>query len=270
MWHRHGAPARLILWSHNYPGRTMRGLGPVLAQAGAGLVAVSHTHARAIAAYCRRHGGLEPEIAVIPNPVVVGARRPTDPEKLIFLSSPHKGIAEVLAAFAEVRAVAPGARLHLANPGYLPDAGLGPAPGLHALGQLPHDRMMAELAESFCLFYPQTRFAETFGLVMAEANALGVPVIAQAGLGANDEIVGDTDQLLDCARPGAVAARLVAWWRHGRPSPRPRPDFALNAVAATWRDLLGLPAAAQAPRAAQGMLGRPDAAQAPRRSTSMR
>lgn len=75
------------------------------------------------------------------------------------------------------------------------------------LGWLPHDRVIAELAKASVCVMP-SRF-ESFGLVAAEAMAVGTPVVA-AKAGALPETVldGDTGVLVPPGDPEALAGAL--------------------------------------------------------------
>jgi glycosyltransferase involved in cell wall biosynthesis len=224
------------LWLHVFPGRHNRAMGPALAGAGIGVTCVSASHARAL----RGFAGADVQIGHVWNPLAPGLvpdATPRDPDLLLFASAPHKGLAEVYARFRTLRARLPSLRLEVADPGYLAwDAGTPPA-GVRPLGTLRHADLVARMRRALCLFYPQTRFAETFGLVMAEANAVGTPVLVQAGLGANDEVVADPAQRIDATDDALIAARIAAW-RAGYPSVSGNPGFALDRVAQDWRRLL--------------------------------
>tara|TARA_R110002096_G_scaffold235626_1_gene425956 strand:+ start:1060 stop:1392 length:333 start_codon:yes stop_codon:yes gene_type:complete len=108
---------------------------------------------------------------------------------LFFCSSPHKGLNQVFRQFAALRERFPKLTHEVADPGYLAwDTGKIPD-GVWLRGSLSHDRRIGRMRRALCLFYPQDSFAETFGLVIAEANAVGTPFLVQRGLGANDEVV---------------------------------------------------------------------------------
>ena len=153
---------------------------------------------------------------------------------MLFASAPHKGLREVYTRFARLRQWRPSLRLEVADPGYLRwDA--GPTPdGARPLGQLSHARLTARMAGALCLFHAQRSFAETFGLVIAEANAVGTPALVQRGLGANDEVASTAEQCVDVDDIEAVLARLDDW-RREPPVVTVRPGFRLSAVAACWR-----------------------------------
>ncbi|MCF7700763.1 glycosyltransferase [Loktanella sp. M215] len=237
--------ARIILWLHIHPGRHNRPMAQALAATGVEVICVSASHAASL----RRFLADGPPLAIdhIHNPIAPGLMpdgTAHDPDRLLFASSPHKGLAQVFARFRAARAAIPSLTLAVADPGYLVWE-TGPVPeGVTFLGPLPHADLIAQMRRALCLFYPQTTFAETFGLVMAEAQAVGLPVLAHDTLGANAEVVTDTGQLLDAGDDARILARLRAW-RDVRPVVRGNPAFALTAVCDRWRKLLAAPARAE-------------------------
>ena len=236
---RHRYPLMpLLLWLHVHPGRHNRAMGQVLAEAGIGVVCVSRSHASSFRAFLG--SGRLPDIAYIPNPIADDLRpdaTPRDPNLLLFASSPHKGLSEVYVRFRQLRDRLPTLRLEVADPGYL-RWDVGPVPdGTVLLGPLPHADLIARMRHALCLFYPQTTFAETFGLVLAEANAVGTPVLVHRGLGANDEVVHGSDQAVHGHDIDAMLERILLW-RSDPPRVSIDPDFRLARVAERWREVL--------------------------------
>lgn len=229
--------AAIFLWLHIYPGRHNHKMGAVLKAAGITVITVSQTHARAFSAFM---GVSErPPVKVIYNPLADDLwpdETPRDPNRLLFASSPHKGLAEVFGQFRTLRESIPELTLAVADPGYLRWA-TGPIPdGVIFVGSLSHPALIRQLRRSLCLFYPQTTFAETFGLVMAEANAVGTPALVHAGLGANDEILTGAGQQIDGHDPAQIIARIKAW-RSTPPRIAVNPAFRLSNVARDWAGL---------------------------------
>jgi glycosyltransferase involved in cell wall biosynthesis len=126
--------------------------------------------------------------------------------------------------------------------------------------------MHAEVRTALCTFFPNFVIPETFGLVFAESNAVGTPVLTH-DCGSAVEVLGDRSQILPVtvadrayevllshvspgwrAGPARVAAslgmfdvyaqRIAAWRDGGRPRVGPDPRFRLAAVADQWRALL--------------------------------
>src|SRR5439155_20564566 len=99
--------------------------------------------------------------------------------QMILASSPTKGLWLTLKTFEQVRKVFPEYELHIATYSIwdksqaLPD-------NVYFMGSLPQGKLMQKMRESFCMFYPQSVRCETFGLVYAEPNAVGTPVLADA------------------------------------------------------------------------------------------
>lgn len=188
-----------------------------------------------------------------------------DRDKLVFFSSPNKGLAYALDVFASLRRRIPSLRLLVGNPAYKLGrvAGRG---GVEYLGPQPQARMHSVVRGALCTFAPNFVLPETFGLVYAESKALGTPVLAH-DCGAAAEVIGDTRQVMPTRRiyrayesivhnlpaswrraPARVADRLgvfdayferISAWRAGaRPQVGPDPRFMLTSVAAQWRALL--------------------------------
>ncbi len=229
--------ARILLWVHNVPGRHNRRMGEALREADVTVVCVSASHARSLRAFLGRSA---PKITHVYNPIPDDLRPlglSYDPDLLFFASAPHKGLREVFWNFSAVRDVFPTMTLAVADPGYM-RWDFGPVPdGVRMVGRQDKARLWEFMERSLCLFYPQTTFAETFGIVLAEANAVGCPVLTHCGLGANDEVVSSIEQCLDCTDTDAVIA-TIGRWRETRPKVSGRCDFRLSSVLEDWRTLL--------------------------------
>lgn len=171
------------------------------------------------------------------NPLAEYCKRDStsvDPFKLIFTSSPHKGLKQVLELFSRIYAKDSRFKLYIANPGYFPDATELPL-GVVPLGSLPHKEVVDHVRSSLCLFYPQTTFPETFGLVLAEANAVGTPVIAHP-IGAAPEVL-DFRQVMDCYDLGLVISKVLEYSKGKRLRVRGNPAFELSVVVKAWEEI---------------------------------
>lgn len=228
----------ILLWLHIHPGRHNRMMGPALHAAGVEVICVSRAHQDWLRGYLS--GGERPQTRFIYNPIadtLQAEAAPRDPNRLLFASAPHKGLAEVFARFDALRAHMPELTLIVADPGYLRwDTGRVPDNVSH-LGKLSHAALIRQMRRALCLFMPQSSFAETFGLVMAEANAVGLPVLACAGLGATDEVVSSPEQCLSSLETEDLS-RVLRRWQATPPSVQANPQFRLRAVTAKWTELL--------------------------------
>jgi len=228
--------ARVIVWQHVFPGRHNRGLAPRLKAAGVEVLCVSEAHAAWLRAFL---GPDAPRIGYIHNPIaddLAPDETPRNPDLLLFASSPHKGLGQVFRRFEALRSQFPTLRLAVADPGYLAWP-TGPVPdGVIPLGRLDQPRLIGWMRRAICLFYPQDQFAETFGLVIAEANAVGCPALLHRGLGANDEVASDPGQCIDTTDPAAIAARIGEWRAAIGQGPlaRAQPGFRMSRIAGQW------------------------------------
>lgn len=232
--------ARVIVWQHVYPGRHNRSQAAGLRQVGVEVICVSAAHARWLRGFAGAEGL---RVSHIPNPIpddLGPDATERDPDLLLFASSPHKGLGQVFGRFEALRMRLPTLRLAVADPGYLSwPAGRAPE-GVLPLGRLAQGELYRWMRRALCLFYPQDQFAETFGLVIAEANAVGCPALLQRGLGANDEVASDPSHCIETGDPEAIAARIAAWRAAGPGTvlALARPEFRLSRVAEQWRATL--------------------------------
>lgn len=161
-----------------------------------------------------------------------------DPTKLIFFSASWKGLDMVLESFRIVHQRIPEMKLYVASPGYQPgdvwDKSL--TQNVVFLGSLSHDAVLREVRTALCVFYPANKVPETFGLVFAESNAVGTPVLTHP-FGAAPELLTQ-NQLVDATDINAIIERLQVWRTGGRPVVRAREEFRLSNVARTWERVL--------------------------------
>ncbi|AMM86262.1 glycosyltransferase family 4 protein [Martelella sp. AD-3] len=231
----------IFLWSHTHPGRHNRRMGEALAEAQIEIVCTSQAHAAHVTQFLAPENRRLPKIGCIYSPVdddLVADDTPRDRDRLFFPGMPLKGISEVLAKFAEIRKSRPDLKLDIAEPGSLAWPEEGGLEGVNFLGRLSRAALIARMRRSLCVFYPQTRNDDASGLLLAEANAVGTPVIVQRGLGANEEIVGTLGQVFDTDDLKALGER-IDMWRLAPPMVNVRPALRMRAVAGEWRAKLG-------------------------------
>ena len=237
--------AKRYLWMHCFPGNNKKHLARWAQRYGYTLVAVSKTHRNHIAEFLQNYQG-NPQVETPPDLPKLGyVYNPVDEDidtlrlnaydnnKLVYFSSPHKGLKQILAHFEKLRERCPKLELHLANPGYiaLEDACL--PEGVRVLGSLPQREVLSHVRSALCVFNPQSSFSETFGLVFAEANALGTPVLTH-DIGAAREVLGGPEQLVDAENSEAVVNKILGWRSGKRPEVSINPEFRVSAVARAW------------------------------------
>lgn len=131
-----------------------------------------------------------------------------DLNKLLFFSSPNKGLDQVIKKFKIINQQLTELKLYIANPGYKNSDTEELDENIIYLGSLAKDEMMQHVRESLCIFYPQEIFAETFGLIYAEANANGTAVIAD-DIGSAKEILQNNNQPFDVSNINKVIDYIV-------------------------------------------------------------
>jgi glycosyltransferase involved in cell wall biosynthesis len=268
--------ARLYLWLHDriHPhskrARWFTHVRSALLEQAVTAVCVSDSQRAGVEATLRRLGlAQRVRSLTIYNPVddaLTPDGTPVDERKLVFFSSPNKGLDFTLDAFAALRRRMPDLRLIVGNPGYRLKRTVARA-GVEFLGPRPQAQMHAEVRGALCTFCPNFVIPETFGLVFAESHALGTPVLTH-DCGAALEVVGDRQQVLPlsaaCRMYEAAVGRLPARWRGAparlaaaaglfdpyvervrawragaRPHAAPDPRFRLSSIRQQWVRLLG-------------------------------
>ena len=162
---------------------------------------------------------------------------------VLYASSPERGLVRAIKIMARVRRTRADMRLYVATPGYhdaqffLRRARRLFGEHVVELGHLSRPELFAAMRRALCVLQPNSRFLESCGLVFAEANVLGTPVLATA-IGAVPETVGDPDQLFDPADARRAADRILEWADGARPTVKANPDFEPTLVAERWEDLI--------------------------------
>ena len=165
------------------------------------------------------------ELTVIPNPIPsIIFQRPFDSSRKLKVHSPNimmvangwdtrKNTKAGMLAFAELRSKIYDVRLRLCGSGY----GVGEiahtwaknqgiTEGMEFIGGLPYDVLLEEMATADLFLHPSLE--ESFGMVVAEAMALGVPVVGGKTSGAVPWVIGDGGVLADMTNPAEITAVL--------------------------------------------------------------
>lgn len=267
--------ARYYLWVHDQirpgstRGRRLASTAKVLRELSLTIVCVSDWQRSRVEATLQRMG-VEDRVRArtIYNPIndtLLPDGSPIDNNKLVFFSSPNKGLIFTLDAFRAMRRQMPELHLVIGNPGYKLGK-FSSIDGVTYLGPQPQARIHAEVRTALCTFCPNFVLPETFGLVFAESMALGTPLLTH-DCGAASEVIDDPEQVLPVThwqrayeralrgmpssfrdRPARLAAhlglfdvyieRIRAWRAGARPQTSPDPRFHLATVAEQWRTLL--------------------------------
>lgn len=236
----------IYLWLHDLePAPSLLGVSKELIQYNnITLITVSKSHKTHIVETIKAYSddGLATgfKITHIYNPVDDALQPDNTPvyeDRLLFMSSPHKGLEHVIKMFNQVVHTQPQYKLYIANPGYL-KLNVESNDRIVVLGELTHDEVIRELRKAFCLFYPNPDYftRETFGIVYAEANAVGTPCITHE-LGAAPEIL-TKEQFVDSRSIISILGKLESWRKYGRPVVTLNDKFRLSNIVKEWESLL--------------------------------
>src|SRR6185295_15467909 len=121
-----------------------------------------------------------------------------------------KGFDLLLEAFARVRAAEPSADLLVIGPG--DDAFVDVPSGVTVLGPLSQAELAARFRTADCLVLPSRN--ESFGMVVPEALAAGLPVLVSDRVGARDLVVEGRTGWIVPVDVSALADRMTWCSRH--------------------------------------------------------
>jgi len=120
-----------------------------------------------------------------------------------------KNVRASIAAFRTLRQQMPGAELHLFGPG-LDNRFARGEPGVVPHGSVRHPELMRFLSEEATLLIHPALF-ETFGVIIAEAKARGIPVVAGAASGGTSYVVAEKGgTVVDVRRPDEIARAALS------------------------------------------------------------
>lgn len=232
--------AQLYIWLHDLMNPPQAVLHPIITETKTQPIFVSQWHKESSKEVLKSIGWKgEFKLDFIYNPVedyLVKDNTEVDKYKLIFTSSPHKGLEYTLKVFKNLHNIEPKYTLYVLNPGYV-ETPLIEQDGVRVLGKLPHHKVIEEVRSSLCLFHLNYRFPETQGIVYTEAQAVGTPFISHQ-LGAMIENSDHPSQIIDVKNPKEVIETVFKWTNGERPIVRCKQDFRLSNVIKKWLKIL--------------------------------
>jgi glycosyltransferase involved in cell wall biosynthesis len=146
-----------------------------------------------------------------------------------------KGFDLLLEAFACVRAAEPSAHLLVIGPG--DEAFAGVPSGVTVSGPLPQAELAARFRLADCLVLPSRN--ESFGMVVPEALAAGLPVLISERVGAKDLITEGRTGWIVPVDVSALADRMTWCARHPEAVRALGPECRRTAENATWQTYQG-------------------------------
>lgn len=183
-------------------------------------------HLTAVSPYLKQmvEGYAHVQIGVVPNPLPAHPAHLVEPTRQYDPKRPRiamvlngwgalKNPQPALHAFAGLRQSFPAAELWIMGSDYGPGGkaeswarAQALADGVHFMGPQPYPVLLAKLAESDLLLHPSLE--ETFGMSIAEAMSLGVPVVGGRASGAVPWVIGEGGVVTDVTSSAAIEAAL--------------------------------------------------------------
>lgn len=228
-------------WQHDLPSEALARMRDAFITSSATVVGVSNWHKRELQrVLCHPDESINPHVTYVYNPVAApyihkDTEVKYDRNKLVWLSSPHKGLDKAISLFANARRNIPSLELCVYNPGYLA-AGAISCEGVRYYGACSPREIWQACSESLCVFYP-CQFDETFGLVAAEANNVHCPVLTYERAGLR-ESVATPDQFVPINDDKAFITKLMSWYNGDRPKVYGQARFQPLEVAQDWLKLI--------------------------------
>ncbi|MEA3201287.1 MAG: hypothetical protein QOE90_2715 [Thermoplasmata archaeon] len=161
-----GSPLRLAAWAHR------AGFERALLSRAAARIAVSPYVARNVF-------GVRPSVVIPPGVDAMRFRpgREETPGRVLFVGPLDRAYAwKGLSTLVEALDRLPGAHLRLVGAGDLAER-YRKLPRVEVAGRVDDDQLVEEYQRASVLVLPSTSAAESFGMVLAEANACGRPVV---------------------------------------------------------------------------------------------
>lgn len=232
--------SKLFSWQHDAPDARLSTMTKTFINHNVKVLGVSKWHKNAIKSLiCDPNEINNPQVSYIYNPVpeelYIAPSRTVyhDPNKLVWLSSPHKGLDKALFLFDRLKEVSGNKdyKLHVYNPGYM-HRELEARSDIIVQGAKPCNQVWNEIQNALCVFYP-SMYEETFGLIAAEANALHVPVAAYE-LAGICETAAPRHLLIPRNDEKRFIDTVIRWSRGERPEVYGNSKFKTEEVIKKW------------------------------------
>lgn len=185
-------------------------------------------HLTAVSPYLKQkiEGYARVPINIVPNPLPAHPAHLNESKRQYDPSRPRiamvlngwgalKNPQPALRAFAALRRTFPAAELCIMGSDYGPGGKAevwamaeGLTQGVRFLGSQPYPMLLAKLADSDLLLHPSLE--ETFGMSIAEAMSLGLPVVGGQASGAVPWVIGEGGVTVDVTSAVAIESALVA------------------------------------------------------------
>lgn len=176
----------------------------------------------------------------VPDDIYVDAevKLKYDPNILVWMSSPHKGLGKALDLFKRIRKENAKMQFVVFNPGYqnVDEYALAAMPGVSYYRPTACRPMWNVVQNALCVFYP-SQWDETFGCIASEANALGTPLATYRRAGLKESVSSDV-QFVDQDDEDGIVNKVLDWSKNGRPKVVGKDEFRFSSILLDWVKLL--------------------------------
>lgn len=237
--------AKKYSWHQDVPNQLLASMRDTFLEHDVTVIGASDWHKGELQRWlCDSEKKINPKVVRIYNPVPDNIYVPKNtevkynPNKLVWVASPHKGLKEALEYMRSVIAFMGNKdiRLHVFNPGYFAAEGITQPDFVINRGSVPCQELWQHMSESLCVFYP-TKFEETFGCIAAEANAVHCPVLTNRVAALNETVSSDRQFIAKNDLKNLVDT-VVKWHSGDRPKVWGQDRFRLTSVLEDWISLL--------------------------------
>lgn len=181
-----------------------------------------------------------PSMQVIPNPIDESAYRNPCKDRgnyVMWAAAPQKGLEHAVRIFNMLAKHERNLHFLVATPEYaLKELDKYEFPNnTQILGAVPHDKLLDYVYRARLLLHANLKWPETFGVLLAESNALGTPVLTQ-NHGAAREVLHDKRQLVDFLNESEAVGRALSIITSDI-EVSGRPEHRESAVMKKWEEL---------------------------------
>jgi glycosyltransferase involved in cell wall biosynthesis len=223
--------AKQYVWMHDLAQPYISEWEKPLREANATVISVSNWHKQNIQTMLKYENIISIHPPIDEN-CYFEHRSPYNPNAIVWMASPHKGLVKGLKTFEKLHKLNPKIELLVLNPGYFSEE-IPEQPGVRMIGSVSRTDLRNIVSRVLTLFYP-TNFEETFGMIAAESNALGTPVATYKVAALSESVASEN--------PFAVneddLCQMILKWQEQRLVVKGQDRFRMKNVIKEWLRIL--------------------------------